>query len=252
MINPRFVESKSNSLTNEWLTFARLHALMFWKHKILLSWVPTQKTYYLKKTLLRENGLGEGWPQETYEINDSVFAATYRDVLSINGSFAVFQHPALRALEIINSLAEDRDNCSKTWSEMTGRDWKNLTFKQVIQELKNRHDLLIASHWWCPQEYCLLLHVDSYSRIFKAEDIDGIAWWLGERGIQATREDSPKPEIPSGHDLENEPEWVNTQLGEVLNRTSRAGEAWKRLLDAETYELIQCIYTEDSKIYASA
>ena len=249
MINPRFVESGSTSLANEWVTFSRLHALMFWRQKLLYSWVPGKHVRNIKKTLFKENGLSEGWPESTYDINDALFAASPRDVAESNHSLAVLHHPASRAMEIPISLAENRDNCANTWQEMTGRDWGEYTLKELIQELSKRKDLLIASHWWCPQEYCLYLHVDSYTKTFRAEDQDGIAWWLGENGIQVIRNDE-KPETINPNELAEGGELKGNSLRDIV-ANNRVNE-WRQILDIETYDLIQGLYEKDAIIYGNA
>lgn len=249
MINPRFVESKSNSLRNEWITFSRLHTLMFWKQNIAYSWIPGTFSNRLKKTLFRENGLGQDWPQEFYEINDDIITASIRDIQNREHAFTIIQHPATRALAIPRHLAKNRDNCAQAWAEITGKQWNEFTFEGLIQELERNKALLIASHWWCPQEYCFVLHADSYDKIFREEQDDDIAWWLGERGIQLERESETKRHCLTPASLPSHSEYKDTLLSSLGEQELNGAISEGALLDISTYEIIQEIYKVDALIY---
>jgi len=253
MINPRFVEAGNNSLSNEWLSFSRLHALMFWKKNILYSRIPGASCREIKKVLFRENGLSEGWPEEAYDMNDAYFAARPRDVAAINGSFAVVQHPVIRAFSIPSNLMKDRDGCASTWKEMTGRDWREFTMSQLLIELKKRKDLLVASHWWCPQELCLYLYPESYTRMFKQESAEDLTWWLGENGIQASSESLKNAAVElDTQNLPSRTERGSTPLGEIDTEELPTKGLLELSLDAEVYCLVQELYEVDARLYAKA
>ena len=136
---------------------------------------------------------------------------------------------------------------------MTGKTWQEFTLREILLELRARKDLLIASHWWCPQELCLYLYPDSYTRIFKQDSTEDLAWWLGENGIQASSESLSKmtPMIDSAS-TPSISESGNTPLGELDTTDTSTRKILESCVDTETYCLIQEIYETDAKLYGKA
>ena len=83
---------------------------------------------------------------------------------------------------------------------------------------------------------------------FKANDLDGIKWWLGERGIQLHAEANSSEESGSGQTphIDHSAE-ARKPLRDVWKELS-SKENWRKFTDGELIELVQDTYREDYNI----
>ncbi len=248
----RFSESGSHSLRNEWLEFSRLHCLGFWEKKIMYSRVPGANCDLIRNTLFKENGFNIQGHEQALQQNDQVFSLELKELYKYkNNSFAVIQHPAKRLAMIPAHLKMNRDGCAETWSQMTGKQWDSLSIVELAEMLISRNDLSVASHWWCPQETCLILEPGSYTELFRESSLDKLAWWLGERGVQmgtGKEEDQWEPNIS---ELESEKDLKNASLKSLGDRVL-SNEYIYEVIDAELYKLAQDLFESDARIYATS
>ena len=252
MFNPRFVESKSNLINNEWINFARLHAMYFWRQNILYTRIPGAYCIDLRKTILQANGFSEGWPDEVITSNDLIFTSTLDTAWKAAKSFAVIQHPLHRLLKLPTYMAQNRDACASLWLEKTQLSWQDCTFKDFLMKVRDDQALMVSSHWWCAQEYCLLMRPGAYTKLFQQCQRDDLAWWLGEQGITLIREEEDQSWEPDySHIPDNSPH-KDTPMGALVAETLRDQSRWMECIDPEIVELSQDIYQADYALYAQA
>ncbi|QNG29602.1 hypothetical protein [Synechococcus sp. LTW-R] len=248
----RFNESGSHSLRNEWLEFSRLHSLGFWEKKIMYSRVPGASCNQIRRALFRENGFEIAGQDQALQQNDHIFAIELKELYKYRcNSFAVIQHPAKRLAMIPAHLKSNRDGCADTWNQMTGRQWDSLSMMELARMLASRKDLSVASHWWCPQETCLIFKPESYTNIFKEGSLDKLAWWLGERGVQMETIQNGESMVPNIRELDSKKELKDKKLDSIENFVSDNKFA-SAIMDAELYEIAQALFEDDARIYAAA
>ena len=248
VFNPRFAESKKTLLSNEWFEFARLHGLHFWKERILYSRIPGSYDNDIRRALFIYNGIGSDWPESIISGNDIAFCSSLENAWKAEKSFCVAQHPLVRLIQLPGYLAKNMDGCSITWLEKTGESWQNFSLREILLRLAGDEELMIASHWWCRQEYCLLFWPSHYTRIFRQNDYDDLAWWLGEQGIQLPRTEEAIEWLPDLNTMPEQSEAADMKLSDVASLLADCTQ-WNRFLDPELVGLSQEVYESDYNLF---
>ena len=251
MFNPRFTESQTPSLKNEWFNFARQHTLHFWSKNIVYTRVPGCFDYSIRRALFYENGFGEGWPSSIIDINDVQFVCSPKEALLGSERFAMIQHPFERVASIPLSLIDNRDGCATVWLENTGSNWHDQSFLDVIETLLSNKVLRYLSHWWIPQETCMIFRRNHYSKLFKKSQVNDFAWWLGERGIHLDRslEEDQKTWSPDLDFVASSSDLVHKPLSSFSRDDLHDISVWEKFLTQEVIDKIRVIYEVDFELF---